>query len=436
MTTPSSRHHPVLMSTVESSGRIAVAIFLVTFAAHALFFVVMQTRYAEWQPDVIPRNGWFTIAENLAAGRGYTVDGLLTYFPTTRLVPTAARSPLPVLFLAAFIALFSNPYYPILVATWLLSAGNAVLAYAVVLKLSRDRRLALVGSLLTGLHLSEMYVNTTFSYCSEPLFMHLLGWTVLLAIVTIERGTTWMAVATGLCLGAACLARPTVLLLPAALIGFFLAARRGSGVRLAAVSCLAFALVQIPWVWRNQMTFHRPVLTSTLSGYGLYAAAVAARDDDIHLSGWSINRNTLWNDMRAELAATNQSVDDVDEVEFDIVLNNAAREMISKNLSRYLKNSALGAVGIWYWTNSGRGLYLVQNALYYALASVGLVVAVRRGDRALLALLVLPAYAVAIHMPFVPQYRYLLPFTPYVFVFTGVGLMSIVDLRRPHFDRK
>ena len=422
MTFPPSRHH-------------AVAIFLVAFAAHVMFFLVMQTRYPEWQPEDIPRNGWFTIAENLAAGRGYTANHLLTYFPTTRPVPTAARGPLPVLFLAAFITLFSNPYYPILIATWLLSAGNALLAYAVILKVARDRRLALVGGLLTGLHLSEMYVNTTFSYCSEPLFMHLLGWTVLLAIMTIERGRTWMAVATGACLGAACLARPTVLLLPAVVIGFFVATRRGSGARLAAVACVAFALVQVPWVWRNQVVFHRTVLTSTLSGYGLYTAAVAARDGDIHLSGWSIDRVKLWNDMRSELAAVNLSVNGVDEVEFDIVLNRAARAIIAKNLSTYVKNVALGAVGIWYWTNSGRGLYLVQNAIYYALALVGLVVAVRRREWVLLSLLVLPAYAVAMHMPFVPQYRYMLPFTPYVFAFTGLGLMWLVDRCRTHFDR-
>jgi hypothetical protein len=405
------------------------AIFVIAFAAHVAFFLVMHSRYPEWEPAEIPRNGWFAIAGNLAAGRGYTVSHSLTYFQTATPVPTAARGPLPVLFLAVFIVLFSNPSYPILVATWLLSAGNAVLAYAVILKVARDRRLALVVGLLTGLHLSEMYVNTTFSYCSEPLFMHLLGWTVLLAVLTIERGRTWMAIATGGCLGAACLARPTVLLVPAIVVAFFVATRRGRGARLAAVACVAFALVQVPWVWRNQLVFHRPVLTSTLSGYGLYAAAVAARDDEIHLSGWSIDRAKLWKDMRAELTAVNRSVDDVDEVEFDLVLTNAARAIISTHRSTYLKNAALGAVGIWYWTNSGRGLYLVQNAVYYALALVGLVVAVRRREWALVSLLVLPAYAVAMHMPFVPQYRYILPFTPYVFACTAVGLLWLVDRR-------
>lgn len=394
----------------------------------------MRTWYPEWQPENIPRNGWFAIAQNLVAGRGYTVDQLLTYFPTAQPVPTAARGPLPVLFLAVFIELFSHPYYPILIATWLLSAGNAVLAYAVILKAAGDRRLALIGGFLTGLHLSEMYVNTTFSYCSEPLFMHLLGWSVLLAIITIERRTTWTAVATGVCLGAACLARPTVLLLPVVVIGFFAVAHRSNGARLAAVVCIAFAVVQLPWVWRNQVVFHRAVVTSTLSGYGLYAAAVAARDGDIHLSGWSIDRVKLWNDMRAELAAEGRSVDSVDEAEFDSVLNKAAREIISKNFSTYLKNAALGTVGIWYWTNSGRGLYLVQNAIYYALALIGLGLAVRRGEWLLLSLLALPAYAVVMHTPFVPQYRYVLPFTPYVFAFSGLGLLWLVEHSRPHFS--
>ena len=113
----------------------------------------MRPVYSDWAPEKIARNGWFAVADNLASGRGYTIGASLTYFSTSRLVPTAARGPLPVLLLAAYIRLFSSPYFPVLITAWLLSAGNALLIYAITWKLTRRRTLALVVALLSGLQL-------------------------------------------------------------------------------------------------------------------------------------------------------------------------------------------------------------------------------------------------------------------------------------------
>jgi 4-amino-4-deoxy-L-arabinose transferase-like glycosyltransferase len=221
---------------------------VLVFAVHAVFFLTMRSWYPEWEP------------------------------PVSMPIATASRGRVPVLFLAACLRLFDDPYFPILIASWLLSAGNALLAYVLTRRLTEDSRLALVAALLAGVHFSEMYINTTFSYCSEPLFMHLLGWSVYVTLRAAERGSVRQATAAGLLLGLACLARPMVIFLPLGFFGVFWADQRRRGLRLAMAACLAFASVQVPWVLRNQDVFDRPVLTTTLNGYGLYLAAVAARD--------------------------------------------------------------------------------------------------------------------------------------------------------------
>lgn len=425
-------HSPVSDAVDRPHSRVVlVALFCSVFVAHVVYFLVMRPVYPEWAPDEITRNGWYDVAENLASGRGYTLHQLLTYFSTARLVPTAARGPVPVLFLAAYIWLFSAPYYPLLITSWLLSAGNALLVYAITLTLTANRVLALVVALFTGLHLSEMYVNTTFSYASEPLFMHLLAWTVLVTIRALEQGAFRNAVTAGLLLGASCLARPTVALLPVIFAILFPLVWRRRGVWLALAACVTWAAVQVPWVLRNQAVFGRPVLTSTLGGYGLYIAAAAARDDNVHLSGWRLDLRGLHREMRSLLEDTGRTLDDVTEVELDDVLGQEAAAIIAVNRVAYIRNSALGALGIWYWLNSGRGAYLVQNGLYYALAGIGVLVAIRGRMWRVLMLLALPAYAVAVHLPVLPQYRYIVPFTPYVFVFSGIGLLFITRRLRP-----
>ena len=406
-------------------------LFAGVFALHALFFFSMRHVYPEWEPAEIPRNGWLTIAQNVVAGHGYVTPALLTYFPAGDLVPTAARGPVPVYFLAAFVTVFPDPYYPLLVASWLFSAGNALLIYVTVRRMAGSPRLALVSAFLSGAHLSEMYINTTFSHASEPIFMHLVGWSVLCSVIAIERRSWRYAAITGLCLGVTCLARSAVVLLPAVLAVVFVAAHRAAGIRLAIAAACAFALVQLPWVVRNYTVFGRPVLTTTLNGYGLYMSGIAARDGRVGLRGWRIDRNQARTEMESVVAASEESLEFADEPALDDVLGAAGRGLIAAHFQTYVKNAALGMVGIWYWVNSGRGLYLLQNAVYDLLALAGLCVALARRQRALLALLLLPAYAVLVHTPFLPQYRYLLPFTPYVFVFSAVGGLWLVDRLRP-----
>lgn len=399
-----------------------------TFAANLAYFVVMRPSYPEWAPAEIPRNAWYAIAENVAAGRGFVLDSFLTYFatPDGRLVPTAARGPVPILFLAAFVRLFNDPYYPILFVTWLLSAGTSLATYGIARRIAGSHSVALLTAVLTGVHLSGMYINTTFSYCSEPLFIVLLALAVYCAYLAADGGLIWQAALSGLLLGVACLCRQTVIVLPVLYVLLFWFSQPRRVIRLSCAAVLSFVVVQAPWVVRNQLALGQPIMTSTLGGYGLFMAGVAARErqpgrfdyewpDTVQARG----------EMLQALAAAGKSLHTTNEVEFDAILNAAAKRIIAENREGYIRNSLFNSVVIFYRHYSGRGLYLVQNAFYYLFAAVGLAtLCFRRRWPLVVPPLLLVGYFVGIHAPFVPSYRYLFPATPFLFILTAQGLAS------------
>src|SRR5262249_38728536 len=88
----------------------------------------------------------------------------------------------------------------------------------------------------------------------------------------------WLA--SGVALGVTILSRGEYLLLPLALAGYALIARRGKpfAVRNAAAFILATACVVLPWSARNLRTFHRPIPVSVGGlGPGLYVGTFESK---------------------------------------------------------------------------------------------------------------------------------------------------------------
>lgn len=98
---------------------------------------------------------------------------------------------------------------------------------------------------------------------SEPLFVLTVAASLLLALRCYERAGVLDAILLGVAIALATLTRGEgVLLLP--LLGWpaaLLAARHGRATRAIALT-LAAALVVVPWVVRNEVVFHRPILAA------------------------------------------------------------------------------------------------------------------------------------------------------------------------------
>jgi 4-amino-4-deoxy-L-arabinose transferase-like glycosyltransferase len=194
------------------------------------------------------------LARNLAAGRGYALDGE---------APGVFRVPLYPLFIVAVGGTGGGPW-PLIVAQALLSSATAAIAGLLA------RRMAgpLAGLLAAALFAAWPYAawhNLTLH--ESGLFTFLAALATLLAVLLVERRSVGLALATGLLLGLALLTRssllPYVALLVAALVlpdAAGTAPRRR--LRSAAVMLAALVLTLSPWLARMEQHTGRLALAA------------------------------------------------------------------------------------------------------------------------------------------------------------------------------
>jgi hypothetical protein len=387
-----------------------------------VYFLVMAPHMRDWDPQPIQRNGFLTIARHVANGEGFTTRDLLTYYSAGHLVPTAARSPFPIVVFAGAVKIFgSHTYYPLLLFTWCLSGVVALCAYWVAGRASGREWLALWTGVAFAFYLSEMFVMTTYSMASEPIFAACLAIYVVLLIRTTDNPGLWVALAAGAVLGLATLSRPTVLLLPAVSVGWILYRLRRRGVALSIAFALAFAAVQVPWVLRNYRAFGTPIVTSTLGGFNLYRHNGMIEEGKYH-TGYS--HPEMARKIRRLTDMTGRPLESYNEAELDALLKREGTRIVRTYPLRYLKLSAMRTVWIWYNENSGRGLYAVENFLLYLLALGGLFYALRSREPIYFLLLAHIAYFVAFHSLINVQYRFVCPIMPYMILLAGLPVYA------------
>ena len=337
---------------------------------------------------------------------------LLTYYPAGRLVPTAARSPLPILMYAGALSILgSHWYYPLLLLAWCMSGVVAIAAYWVAVRASGDEWLGVWTGVVFAFYLSEMFITTTYSMASEPLFGALLAVYVVLVIRAVDRPGLGVAVAAGAMLGLATLTRPTVLWLPVVSIGWILFRLKQRGMVMSVVFALAFVAVQIPWVVRNYRVFGEPLVTTTLGGFNIYRHNGMIEEGKYH-TGYS--HPEMAQKVQKLTDATGRPLASFSETELDKLLKAEGTRIIRTYPWRYLKLSAMRVVWVWYNENSGRGLYAVMNFLVYLCALGGLLYALRSREPVYLLLLAHIAYFVGVHAALNVQYRFICPIMPYM----------------------
>jgi len=397
-------------------------LFGLTVFARIVYFIVMSPHTSGWDPQGIQRNGFMTIARHVVAGEGYSSRELLTYYSAGRLVPTAARSPLPVLvFAAALSVLGTHWYYPLLLFAYCLSGVVAVCAYWIAARASGREWIGLWTGVVFACYLSEMFITTTYSMASEPLFAACLSVYLVLLIRAVDRPGLGIALAAGAMLGLTALSRPTVLWLPLVSIVWLLYRLRSRGAAMSVAFAVAFATLQLPWVVRNYRVFGQPIVTTTLGGFNLYRHS-GMIEEGKYTVGYS--HPEFAQKVRQLTAATGRPLQSFSEPELDALLKAEGGRIIRTYPWRYLKLSAMRSVWIWYNENSGRGLYAVQNFLIYLLAVGGLFYALRSREPIYFLLLAHIGYLVAIHSALNVQYRYICPIMPYMILLAGLPVYT------------
>jgi len=397
-------------------------LFGLTVLVRVVYFIVLSPSTPIWTRDELPRNGYLQIAEHVVAGEGYSTRSLLTYYGIDRLVPTAARSPVPVfVFAGALWLLDSQWYYPLLLFAWCLSGVVAVAAYWIAGRVSGREWVAVWTGVVFAFYLSEMFITTTYAIASEPLFAALLSVYLVLFIRAVDRPGVGMAAAAGAMLALATLSRPTVLWLPVLSLGWILFQHRRRGIVMSVAFAVAFGAVLMPWIVRNYRVFGEPIVTTTLGGFVLYRHNGMIEEGKYHV-GYS--HSEFEQMIRRLTAANGRALESYTEPELSVLLYTEGKRIIKEYPWRYVKLSALRAVWIWYNENSGRGLYAVQNFVIYLLALGGLFHALRSREPVYLLLLAHIAYFVAVHSALNVQYRFICPIMPYMILLAGLPVYA------------
>ncbi len=207
---------------------------------------------------------YLKVAENLAAGRGLTVDAIWGYLVSFPLVTHASNEhwmPLASLVLAPFFAVFGPSYS--LAQTVGAAAGGALapITWFFARAALRDesanwRGYGFFAGLLIALNPLLMYQSVTGD--SAVYFALFGGLLCLLGVTWLERSNLG-ALATGLTAGLAYLARSEGLVL-AALLLVWVVARTPAEARLRRAGFYLFGvlLLTAPWLVRNALTFGAP----------------------------------------------------------------------------------------------------------------------------------------------------------------------------------
>jgi hypothetical protein len=399
-----------------------VLLFALTVLVRVVYFIVLAPSTPLWERDALPRNGYLQIAEHLVNGEGYSTRNLLTYYTVDRVVPTAARSPLPVVVFAGALSLVgSNWYYPLLLFAWCLSGVVAVCAYWIAGRASGREWVAVWTGVVFACYLSEMFITTTYAIASEPLFAAFLSVYLVFCIRAVDRRSIALAAVAGAMLALATLSRPSTLWLPVVSFAWFLFYQRTRGVAMCVAFALAFAALQAPWVIRNYRVFGEPIVTTTLGGFVLYRHNEMIEEGKYHTGA---AHPEVAREVRRLTAATGRPLESFTEPELSALLYAEGKRIILTYPWRYLKLTALRTIWVWYNENSGRGLYAVQNFLIYLLAFGGLFYALRSREPVYLLLLAHIAYFVAFHSALNVQYRFIGPIVPYMILLAGLPVYA------------
>lgn len=257
-------------------------------------------------------DGYYEIAENLLAGRGFSQD------TTPPFAPTYERTPLYPFFIAG-LAFFFKSYYAALIAQILLGSVLPLLGYRIALQLLGDARGALFVALALALEPFTIFLATTM--VSETLFAFLFLASITLFLDYLHEGRAHTLAQAGLFLGLATLTRPTtqyLVLVFVVIIVWIVRKDRARAVRHSLIVATAFFFVISPWLLRNFLLARIVALTTQPASilYSHFTPSVIA-----------LEQNIGFEDARQKFFAEEQS-------------HGAGKEVTPANAS-YYKNRAM-----------------------------------------------------------------------------------------------
>lgn len=371
---------------------------------------------------------WWPVVMSVVEGHGFR-ECLPFYFPFCG--PgndfTAMREPLPVFLHAAVASIHAS--------LWLAGMVQLVLHLLIVVAIHRmvkelaGERAGLIAAGIWALYIPGLLVLPQIAGDQVATLTMTIGlWCYLRAWRTGNVGQWILA---GGCMGLAVLSRSAMLATSVPLtlaLMWHLRSLPGSITVKAKplfAFILAWSMIMLPWLVRNQVVFHQLVVGSTLTGYNILRHNHQLPTDDPYrfITGFEA-RPVVY----AALAKHPELTGHENEAQVDKVYKAEGMAIIEANKLGYVKLSIYRFLPLWfdwgvakaYGTEMGPviTLKMVQQAFLLVLALVGLWHIPKRGWPLALSVVILGMAYMAI----VARLRYLIPVMPVVIMFAAMGI--------------
>jgi 4-amino-4-deoxy-L-arabinose transferase-like glycosyltransferase len=236
---------------VITSRRFVPICLLLALVVRVIWVLVLN-------PAPVSDFGWFYArAIDIAAGRGYSVDG----------VPTALWPVGYPAFLGGLFKLFGTSLLAAKLANVVFYMGILGLSYHLARRFFRSELVARLSLLILSFYPDHIAYTSLLANEMLAVFLLLLS----VALYLAREGRMWHAVLAGLAFGAACLVKPHFVLVPPIVFGATVLARKGGvglrarALRLAIVY-VVLAATLVPWTVRNYRAFGNFVFVSNNGG--------------------------------------------------------------------------------------------------------------------------------------------------------------------------
>lgn len=398
--------------------------------------LIFKVAYWAWAPpDYSARESDYDdIAQNWLAGKGFSIDQSYGLNPSRlddskpNIAPTASRTPLYPMLLAAIYKVFGRRIGLVYIVQTAMDMLSAVILLFIALKVTNNRKAALLSMAFYTCY--PPFIEQVAVLLNETLFGLLLLLFALVAITALQRFSVKWFVLAGACLGLTALCRPTTFLFPVVFLPAALIINR-KRLRQAAINSLVFlvsfvALI-MPWMIRNYIVTDYFGLVGTRGGEQLFAA-------NYHLVGAKHPMPMVSPEMEKKLAGKTQK-------EINKILTREGLKEIIKHPVRFAGNAVfrtftfwtsigMGKPGILYFSSNRSGrevcIFVAIFNTFFIVASILAFVRYRGKWTAMttVPLLVL-GYFYIIHLPIVALIRYSIPIIPFLMVFAAVWAIGI-----------
>ena len=396
-----------------SRYRLPAALFLVALAPRLLYVLFMN-------PNNISPDGfdWIQIAHRIAEGKGYGDNW---------------RSPVYSYFLAGIFLINGKNLLLVRIAQAIVGACTCLSTYYIGKKIFNKRAGVFAGLILA-------FYPYLIYYCGdilkEVVFTFLLTLMVAALLISQEKQGIRYKIIAGLMAGLAVLSKSTVLPFVglASLWYIFCFPRRFSAGKVKDFALIMFvmALTIIPWTCRNYFHYHRFVLVETDGARHFWQANnqfSILLEEIPHLS---VNRlpdeYAIWYDTRAY----QQIINTLSPAEADKTFYREGLAFITGHKLEYMRLLGKRLVHFWRFypivaTKTNKIIALLTSGWIIPLGFLGMVLSWHAYWRTTSLLILLIFSFTATHMIFWAMIRYRVPIDPFVIVFAGFSIDTLLN---------